>query len=550
MARSDEVPNTSPQEIEALIERVKSGEHKLPAKDVEMIERLLRSLLVFLRLLQQKNQTILKLRAMIFGPRTEKREKHEQKSEEPPGTEESGKSEVLSNENRALLAEPESPEALKKAKRKGHGRRAASDYPGAKVVPVRHEKYRPGSPCDDPLCGGRLYDPKETREFLQFTGQPLITATKYEREVLRCAKCRERLVAELPAGVKEERFDPTADATIAVMKTGGGLPWHRHSGLQTMFGVPLAESVLWERYEATADACLSIYLLLLRLAANGELMHTDDTWVRILSCLKEDRGKQKGEKRATQTSGFVIKSGGRPIALYFSGRKHAGENLADLLKQREAGLDSPLHMSDALYANDSHGLQVVSGKCLTHGRRPVFELSALEPDACSVVLNAIGRIYGYEAETDVMSAEERLRYHQEQSGPVMRALKEWIERQFADRRVEPNSSLGKALQYWLNNWDGLTKFLTVAGMPLDNNVVERALKQFILMRKNSLFFKTEHGAACGDILGSLIQTCRLNGINAWDYLATIIRNKASARRNPQRYLPWTYKGEEAEALAA
>jgi hypothetical protein len=72
------------------------------------------------------------------------------------------------------------------------------------------------------------------------------------------------------------------------------------------------------------------------------------------------------------------------------------------------------------------------------------------------------------------------------------------------------------------------------------------------MRKNSLFFKNEHGAAVGDILASLIQTCRLNGVNAWDYLVTIIRNRSDARRNPRLYLPWNYKGEEeaAEARAA
>ena len=91
-------------------------------------------------------------------------------------------------------------------------------------------------------------------------------------------------------------------------------------------------------------------------------------------------------------------------------------------------------------------------------------------------------------------------------------------------------------------------WLREPGTPLDNNESERALKQFILMRKNSMFFKTEHGAAVGDVLASLIRTCRLNGVNAWDYLATIIRNKKEARSNRHLDLPWNYKREEAEAL--
>ena len=176
------------------------------------------------------------------------------------------------------------------------------------------------------MCGGRLYDLNEPTILLQFTGNPLITATNYEREVLRCAKCQDRYVAPLPEGVQEKRYDATCDATIAVMKYGGGLPWYRQSGLQAMARVPLAESTMWERCEATADAALSVYLLLMRQAAAGEVMHTDDTRVRILSCLKEDE-EEKG--RATNTSGIVVKTGEQKIALYFSGRRHAGENLAE-----------------------------------------------------------------------------------------------------------------------------------------------------------------------------------------------------------------------------
>ncbi len=128
--------------------------------------------------------------------------------------------------------------------------------------------------------------------------------------------------------MKDERYDATCDATIALMRYGGGLPWHRQAGLQAMGGVPLAEATMWERCEATANAAMGIFLRLTRLAADGEVMHTDDTWVRILSCLKEDKEK-KG--RATNTSGIVVKAGGRKIALYLSGRRHAGENLAELL---------------------------------------------------------------------------------------------------------------------------------------------------------------------------------------------------------------------------
>src|SRR5262249_46677234 len=397
------------------------------------------------------------------------------------------------------------------------------------------------------MCGGRLYDLNEPTILLQFTGNPLITATNYEREALRCAKCQDRYVAPLPEGVQEERYDATCDATIAVMKYGGGLPWYRQSGLQAMAGVPLAESTMWERCEATADAALSVYLLLMRQAAAGEVMHTDDTRVRILSCLKEDE-QEKG--RATNTSGIVVKVGELKIALYLSGRRHAGENLAEVLTRRKVGLERPIQMSDALAVNTSVEKNVISAFCLAHARRKEFELRWDYPAECAGVLDAISKVYQYEAEAARMSSEQRLVYHQIKSGRVMKELKEWIERQFSEHLVEPNSNLGKALRYWLNHYEKLTVWLREPGAPLDNNEAERALKQFILMRKNSLFYKTEHGAAVGDILASLIQTCRLNGINGWDYLVTIIREKSDARRHPDLYLPWNYKGDEAEERAA
>jgi hypothetical protein len=211
-------------------------------------------------------------------------------------------------------------------------------------------------------------------------------------------------------------------------------------------------------------------------------------------------------------------------------------------------------MADALSANFSGGGETIAAKCLVHGRRKFVEIEENFPSECAQVLAAIREVYRIEDETKGMSDEERLRHHQAQSGPVMRQLREWIDEQFSERKVEPNSGLGQALRYLLKHWEGLTRFLTVAGAPIDNNEVERVLKQFVLFRKNSLFYKTEHGAAVGDILMSLIETCRLNGVNAWEYLLTLMGERAAARQNPAAYLPWNYvrgapAGEEVAAAA-
>ncbi len=497
MAKGDKTPRSNPAEIESLIEQIRGT--NLDPRAKEKIERLLRTVLTLVELLQRKNTSIKKLREMIFGKRTERHQtgkaEGRQKAAESEKAEDCRPKAVDDQDVRPELRSIESGE---KTKRKGHGRRAASDYSGAKRVKCRHEGLKAGDDCPA-SCGGRLYDLKEPAALLQFTGQPLITVTKFEREALRCAKCQQRYVAPLPEGVKDERYDATCDATIALMRYGGGLPWHRQAGLQAMGGMPLGEATMWERCEATTDAAIGIFLRLKRLAAGGELMHTDDTWVRILSCLKEDK-EEKG--RATNTSGIVVKTGGRKIALYLSGRRHAGENLAELLAKREKGLARPIQMCDALAANTSVEKNVIRAYCLAHARRKIFELKDDYPAECAVVLDAVGKVYGYEAETTEMNGERRLGYHQKKSGLVMKELKRWIEAQFSERLVEPNSNLGKALQYWLSHWEELTVWLREPGTPLDNNESERALKQFILMRKNSMFFKTEHGAAVGDVLAT------------------------------------------------
>ena len=164
------------------------------------------------------------------------------------------------------------------------------------------------------------------------------------------------------------------------------------------------------------------------------------------------------------------------------------------------------------------------------------------------MLEAIAQVYAHDAECKArgLSAEERLAYHVERSKPVLDALEAWFERQFEERLVEPNSSLGGAINYMLNHWEELTLFLREPGAPLDNNVCERALKKAILHRKNSLFYKTLNGARVGDLYMSLIYTTELEGGNPFDYLTELLRNAEEVARDPAAWLPWTY----LETLAA
>lgn len=188
-------------------------------------------------------------------------------------------------------------------------------------------------------------------------------------------------------------------------------------------------------------------------------------------------------------------------------------------------------MADALAANwKGTATAVEEAKCLAHARRQFTDIESVYPQECGRVLAAMGEVYRREAQTKEMSAQDRLHYHQQHSGPVMRELKQWADKQFDERAVEPHSSLGKALQYLQNHYQELTKFLSVAGCPIDHNRAERALRRVVLLRKNALFYKTEHGAAVGDLIQSVIETCRLNGVNVWQYLLAVMNNAQAVRK--------------------
>ena len=147
------------------------------------------------------------------------------------------------------------------------------------------------------------------------------------------------------------------------------------------------------------------------------------------------------------------------------------------------------------------------------------------PEECRYVLETLRDVYHHDAlaREQAMSPEQRLRFHQEHSEPLMKGLHEWMEAQLAEHKTEPNSGLGKAISYLLNHWTKLTLFLRQPGAPIDNNIVERALKKAILNRKNALFYKTLNGAGVGDLFMSLIHTCELNGANPFDYLTELQR---------------------------
>jgi transposase len=451
---------------------------------------------------------------------------------------------VLEPKNSSSTA-AESPEPAAPA---GHGRNAASVFTGAEKVSVQHAQLKPGEPC--PECReGRVYRQKEPKTLIRIVGQAPVKATVFEMERLRCNACCQVFTAAEPAGVGAAKYDMTAVAMIALLKYGTGMPFNRMERLEGQMGLPLPAATQWELMKPAAGSLEPILDELIRQAAQGSVVHNDDTGMRILKLVRNTDDGRTG----TFTSGIVAIWGEWRIALYFTGWKHAGENLGDVLKRRAAELDAPIQMCDALSRNTPKlpGVEVLLANCLAHGRRQVVDVAANFPEECRYVLETLGKVYQTDAQARErqLSPESRLLLHQEHSAPLMDELHQWMETQFAEHKTEPNSGLGKAISYLVRHWTKLTLFLRQAGAPLDNNIAERTLKKAILHRKNALFYKTMNGARVGDLFMSLIHTCELNRINPFDYLTELLRHPAEVAVGPAEWMPWNYRGT-ANAVAA
>lgn len=518
----------------------------LEERDLKLIRALFESYAYVTELIDDKNTSMTRLRKLLFGARTEKTANvvgRDQPAQTP------------STEQASLAAEEPAE------RKKGHGRNGADSYPGANRIKVPHESLKAGDPCPD--CEqGTVYAMSRPGVLIRFVGQPPIAAAIYELEKLRCNLCGEIFTAQAPEGIAgAEKYDATVASMVALLKYGTGQPFHRQDKLQKSLGVPLPASTQWDIVAAAAPELTPASHELIRQAAQGTVVHNDDTTVKILELMhakektasdEADPSPDSSQRTGTFTSGIVATSAGHRIALFFSGRKHGGENLADVLRQRASDLPPPIQMCDALSRNLPKEFATIVANCLAHGRRQFVDINERFPDETRYVLEALEVVYrnDSQARQRQMTDEERLAFHQAQSGPVMEELRTWLSRQFEERRVEPNSGLGAAISYLVRHWEKLTLFLRQPGAPLDNNICERALKKAILHRKNAYFYKTRNGAAVGDRYMSLIHTCELNGVNPFDYLTTLLRHAAEVAAAPAAWMPWNYTAKLAEPAAA
>lgn len=539
MSKRPEEVKLSQAEGDELIGRIQDS--NLSGQDQQRLVKLIRFYFWLTVALQETKLSIKRLKQLLFGKGSGRSGAKADSDAESGG----GRSRGLASSSSSSASEPDK----QGQQRRGHGRQSASDYTGAERRYCRHGELAAGQRC--PLCGhGTLYGLPSGVE-LRLDGNALISAVRYELEKLRCSGCGEVFTAELPPEAGENKYSARAQAVVALSRYYLGVPFYRLEAFQALLGLPLADATQWDLIQRLAPVVEAIFEQLRYEAAQSPLIYQDDTTARILTLIRENRQRavlesangSETERVGMYTTGLVAQDGERVIVLYLTGRAHAGENLAALLTLREPGLAKPLVVSDALSANETAAPQAyIRVHCLAHGLRQFSPLDEAFPGECQRVLGDLSRIYQHEAEAvkQALDAEQRLAYHQQHSGPALAELKSWIEQQFSERLVEPNSSLGKAYTYLLKRWESLTRVLSIPGAPLDNNTVERALKFIIRQRKASLFFASAASARLGSMITSVIASAEQAGVNVLAYLVALQTHAAAVIQQPHAWLPWAY----------
>lgn len=425
-----------------------------------------------------------------------------------------------------------------KTKRKGHGHLGSADYTGARNEPVFHEHLKIGDIC--PCCGrGSLHGIK-VKELINLIATAPVEAIRYLLEHLRCSACLKTFTAAPPENVRPGKCQPSANAAVVVMKYGLGVPFKRLETWQTYFGVPLPDASQFDMSEEVADCLHPVFKHLEKLAADSELLHVDDTSMPIVSLIQENKSLQKGDRYGMNATGILAYFQEHPIYLYYIGRDHAGENIDHLLKKRTKGLPTPLQMGDASSRNTKHGHETIAAFCNSHGVRKFKDTQEAFNWESNTILSLLGAVFKNDAETKKLSKDARLSFHQQHSAPLMDQLYIFMTLLMKKKIVEPASTLGKAITYMLKRWSGFTHFLYIPGAPLDNNIIERALKLMIRLRKNAFFFKNTSGAWIGSLLISMLATTTAAKANPMTYLQEVQIHRKDVAENPGLWLPWNY----------
>jgi hypothetical protein len=340
-----------------------------------------------------------------------------------------------------------------------------------------------------------------------------------------------------------------------------GAPFKRVESLHEGWGVPMPDANQWELVSAGDDLLLPLYRTLERHAIDQATnFRIDDTGAMVIAIERrinaeiaalEALGEStKGVRTGINATGLYCETPNGVVVLFYTGRHHAGEIVDQLLRHRLLSSPKLVKCSDGASKNfdHEHADKLVESTCNAHAFLKFRDIKDNHP----VEYAEAGRVYKQvfdnddEAKALGLTPIDRMLYHRKHSKPLMQQLKMMCTEKISSKQVEPSSRLWEPLTFIVNQWDRLTRFCDVPGVPLDTNLVEQALIMPVRYYAGSFNYHTEDGAVVGDHAMSLIATARANDVEPVAWLTECLRCHEDLARRPEHYLPWVYR-ERLEA---
>ena len=390
-----------------------------------------------------------------------------------------------------------------------------------------------------PCCNGKLHQfGEETSEQLEY-----IPATVKVIETVRpkyaCRTCEQRnthtpiKIADVPAApIPKSMATPSLLAQIIVQKYQFALPLYRQEHLFGQLDIALSRKTLATWMIRCADVLEPVVKRLKATLLAQSVIHADETPLKVIS---DDKQKSYMWVYCTGTDSPNIPSPHKNIVLYDYHASRAASCAKDFL----GGYSGYLQVDGYAGYNDLNATLV---GCMAHARRKFIEAQRAQPKgkigrADWAVLH-IQKLYHIESKIKEVAPEDKLAIRKEKTLPLINDFKNWLDKTV--NQVAPKTAIGKAVEYTLRQWTKLVRFCERGELAIDNNRAERAIKPFVIGRKNWLFSNTSSGAHASAILYSLIETAKANGVDCYAYLSHLLTELPKQNCDIEALMPWRF----------
>ena len=461
-----------------------------------------------------------------------------------------GKSSEVSLDQLGLFNEPEEieEESNQEQENIGYTRKKPKRKPLPKDLPretIIHDLAEADKVCGD--CGNELHKMGEEKsEQLEFIPAQ-VKVIEHIRPKYSCRCCEQKgvavdiKIAPVPLSPLPKSFaTPSLLSQIITSKYQYALPLYRQESLFKQYGIELSRKTMSSWMLVITPLLMLIYNKMQAIQLQQRVINADETPLKVIH---EDKNKCYMWVYCTGTDSpdtCNVEDKNKPpnIVLYDYQNSRSGHCAKDYLR----GFNGYLQADG--YVGYEQTDATLAG-CWAHARRKFIEAQTVQVKGktgkADWAINHIQKLYRIEKEIKDKTAEEKQRIRKEQSEPLLEQFKTWLDK--SAQHMLPKSAIGKAISYSIRQWPRLTRFIESGYLSIDNNRAERAIKPFVIGRKNWMFSNTAKGAEASAVLYSHIETAKANGLIPFDYLKYLFEQLPGKPEDIDYLLPWN-----AEAL--